>query len=234
MPRRPRSKTDREALVALYNATGAQNWTTNLNWLSDEPLREWYGVRTDDDGRVTYLSLARNNLSGEIPSELGNLVFMTSLQLQINRLEGEIPTELGNLAALKGLILWGNKLSGEIPGVGEPRNLSRLELMGNELSGEIPPELGNMASLGALILIDNRLSGEIPPELGNLANLWNVEIQGNQFRGCAPNNWQGQLDKFPPLAVCRNARELPRTQGCGHMVQTIDGWISSDDETTSC
>ena len=30
-------ETDREALVALYNATGGPNWTRNNNWLSDVP-----------------------------------------------------------------------------------------------------------------------------------------------------------------------------------------------------
>ena len=39
---------DREALVALYDATGGTNWTNNTNWLSNEPLSEWYGVETDE------------------------------------------------------------------------------------------------------------------------------------------------------------------------------------------
>ena len=46
------AETDREALVALYNATNGQNWFENDNWLSDAPLGEWKGVNTNDDGRV--------------------------------------------------------------------------------------------------------------------------------------------------------------------------------------
>ena len=47
------AETDREALVALYNATNGENWRKNNdNWLSDAPLGEWYGVNTNDDGRV--------------------------------------------------------------------------------------------------------------------------------------------------------------------------------------
>ena len=42
---------DRSALVALYNATDGDNWTNNTNWLSDEPLGDWFGVTTDADGR---------------------------------------------------------------------------------------------------------------------------------------------------------------------------------------
>ena len=35
----------REALVALYNATGGPNWANSENWLTDAPLHDWYGVR---------------------------------------------------------------------------------------------------------------------------------------------------------------------------------------------
>ena len=34
-------ETDREALVALYNATGGENWVGSANWLSDAPLGKW-------------------------------------------------------------------------------------------------------------------------------------------------------------------------------------------------
>ena len=123
------AETDREALVALYNATDGPNWANNENWLSGAPIGEWYGVRTDDNGRVTWLFLYENRLSGEIPPELGNLANLETLGLSNNRLSGEIPPELGSLA-----------------------NLEDLSLSGNELSGEIPSELGNLANLEDLSL----------------------------------------------------------------------------------
>ena len=48
---------DRAALVALYNATDGDNWYLNTNWLSDEPIGNWYGVTINDDRRVSELSL---------------------------------------------------------------------------------------------------------------------------------------------------------------------------------
>ena len=45
------SEEDRAVLVELHNATDGANWTDNTNWLSDEPMRTWHGVTTDDDGR---------------------------------------------------------------------------------------------------------------------------------------------------------------------------------------
>ncbi len=87
-------KTDRKALVALYIATGGPNWDGNNNWLSDLPIGEWKGVKTDDNGRVTELNLRANQLTGEIPPELGNLANLINLDLERNQLTGEIPPEL--------------------------------------------------------------------------------------------------------------------------------------------
>ena len=64
---------DRAALVALYNATDGQNWTDNANWLSDQPLGDWFGITTDANGRVTELDLSDNSLAGGLPVELENL-----------------------------------------------------------------------------------------------------------------------------------------------------------------
>ena len=79
---------DREALVAFYNATNGPNWATNTNWLSDRPLGEWHGVTTDANGRVVKLELPENEMSGQIPPELGNLTNLTYIDLINNQLSG--------------------------------------------------------------------------------------------------------------------------------------------------
>ena len=178
---------DRAALVALYEATDGANWTSNDNWLSNRPIGEWYGVTTDRSGRVTELSLEINQLSGEIPAELGNLVNLELLSLSVNQLSGEIPAALGNLSNLEFLILAENRLSGEIPAaLGNLSNLEFLILAENRLSGEIPAALGNLASLGWLSLERNQLSGEIPAALGNLASLGWLSLERNQLSGEIP------------------------------------------------
>ncbi len=107
--------SDREALVALYNATDGANWTRKGNWLSDRPITEWYGVNTDAQGRVTFLSLTGNNLRGEIPSEVGSLTNLQTLSLHSNGLSGEIPAELGSLANLELVWLERNRFTGCLP-----------------------------------------------------------------------------------------------------------------------
>ena len=71
---------DRAALVALYNATGGPNWTNNDNWLSDAPIREWFGVGVDSHERVIYLYLGGLELTGELPPELGYLGALEDLR----------------------------------------------------------------------------------------------------------------------------------------------------------
>ena len=73
--------SDRATLVALYNTTNGLNWANKTHWLSDRPLGEWYGVTTDASGRVTELILSDNQLSGRIPTGLGNLANLRMLSV---------------------------------------------------------------------------------------------------------------------------------------------------------
>ena len=173
---------DREALVALYNATGGANWTNNDGWLTNAPIGQWHGTTTDASGRVTRLDLADNQLTGSIPDELGSLSSLEVLDLNDNQLTGEIPPELGSLSNLTHLYLHDNQLSGEIPaGLGNLSSLEWLWLQRNQLSG-VPPELGSLSNLENLDLSDNQLSG-VPSELGSLSNLENLDLSDNQLSG---------------------------------------------------
>ena len=209
------SAEDRAVLVELYNATDGANWADNTNWLSDEPMREWHGVTTDDEGRVAVLFLSSNQLTGEIPRELGNLSSLTQLSLSINQLTGEIPTELGNLSSLTRLSLSINQLTGEIPTeLGNLSSLTRLSLSSNQLTGEIPTELGNLSNLRTLILSGNQLSGEIPTELGNLSNLSGLFLNHNQLTGEIPTEL-GSLSNLTTLSLNDNrlTGEIPTELG---------------------
>ena len=162
----PSSRTA-AALIALYHAAGGPNWTRNDNWLSGAPIGDWFGVTTDDTGRVTRLEISGNQLIGEIPSELGSLSNLRALYLSDNQLTGEIPEELTNLSSLESLHLGSNQLVWEIPvRLGNLFDLRVLDLGINRLSGEIPEELGDLSNLEELVLSDNQLRGNIPGEAG--------------------------------------------------------------------
>ena len=102
-----RLEGERDVLVALYNATGGSEWWDNTNWLSNNPVGDWFGVTTDQNGFISELSLYENQLAGTVPSQLGNLPDLKKLSLFGNRLTGCIPkglqsqltdVNLGNLA----------------------------------------------------------------------------------------------------------------------------------------
>ena len=154
------------ALVDLYNRTGGNAWGNNDGWL-DGQASNWDGVYVEGvqcdsngnvvvQGHVTSVGRNYNQLSGTIPSSLGNLANLQYLDLGINQLSGTIPSSLGN--------------SG---------NLQYLDLRINQLSGTIPSSLGNLANLQYLYLYDNQLSGTIPSSLTNLANLSYLAIETN-------------------------------------------------------
>ena len=204
------SASDRAVLVALYDATDGANWENNTNWLSNAPMGEWYRVTTDGHGRVTQLYLGGNQLTGEIPAELGDLTNLQGLYLSNNQLTGEIPAELGRLTNLIDLSLHVNQLTGEIPaGLGAIPNLEELRLNDNQLTGEIPPELASLARLLLLGLSFNQLTGEIPPDFANLPVLMKVLNLGtNQLTGEIPPEL-GSLDSLEKLLLGGN-----RFTGC--------------------
>ena len=204
--------TEREILSSLYWSMGGPSWANNERWLSDSPLSTWYGVETDNTGRVVALRLRYNNLFGELPAETGQLTALRILYLGSNRLLGSIPRELGDLEQLERLSLGANQFSGEIPAelgrlaqlqhldlhylrsltgpipanLGDLSNLIYLGLSQSQVTGHIPTQLGALTKLENLDLQDNELTGPIPPELGKLTNLVSMNLAGNQVSGSIP------------------------------------------------
>ena len=209
--------SDREVLEILYEETGGTNWTNSESWLTDAPLRDWYGVRVDGESRVTHLFLQKNNLRGPVPPELSSLSSLEVLRLQRNALDGPIPPELGHLSNLIELSLSSNQLSGPIPlELGDLSNLIQLSLTSNQLSGPIPLELGDLSNLTILALGANTLEGRIPPELGRLLNLERFLLWGNNLEGPIPPEL-GNLSRTWILSVSANNLSGPIPPELGNL-----------------
>ncbi|KAK1565249.1 hypothetical protein Q3G72_022473 [Acer saccharum] len=102
----------------------------------------WKGIESEYKstlGLVKSIVFSSNNLSGEIPKEITNLIGLISLNLSRNNLTGKIPPKIGQLNWLNSLDLSRNLLTGEIL-----ESFSQLNLLGvlnlsyNNLSGNIP------------------------------------------------------------------------------------------------
>ena len=136
---------------------------------------------------TTWLGRINEGLTGEIPSEIGQLTNLVTLKLQYNELTGSIPPEIGNLTNLVKLDLRYNNLSGSIPTeVWSLTSLLELRIQKNQLSGTIPSAIGNLTELTHLYLYGNQFTGSIPAEIGNLINLWKLHLNNNQFTGLIP------------------------------------------------
>ena len=93
--------------------------------------------------KLEYLNLGDTpKLSGQIPSELGLLNFLTGLRFSASGVSGTLPSEIALLTDLEWLSLWNTKVTGTMPselswwGIGaESRTV---ELEGTQLSGTIP------------------------------------------------------------------------------------------------
>lgn len=176
-------QSDYEALVALYNATDGDNWHNNSNWdiTNNTVDNNWYGLEVTDQ-RVVKITLLQNNLTGQLPPEIGNLTALEQLLLSANNLTGSIPPEIGNLTELELLYLSVNELTGEVPAeLGNLTSLTSLYLNNNSFTGAIPPELGNLTALEEAYLLACGFTGDIPVFFKDLPDLTTLFIGANPF-----------------------------------------------------
>ena len=227
----PIPSPDRDALIALYHATGGSGWKNNRNWLSDQVVGHWRGVTTDVDGRISKLILRNNLMSGSLPPEIGQLSALQHLDLQGNLLSGSLPPEIGQLSALQQLHLPDNLLDEPIPAeIGQLSALQYLTLEGNRISGSIPVEIGQLANLDTLRLGENHLTGEIPPSIGQLTRLKFFELHHNSLTGSIPPEL-GNLNELVRLTLSWNALtgEIPPEIGQLTKLETL--WLFNNDLT---
>lgn len=88
---------------------------------------------------MSELDLSSNQLTGEIPHQIGDLHYLHSLNLSHNHLSGPIPESFQKLQSIEGLDLSYNNLSGQIPI--QLQDLNSLEVFNvsyNNLSGKAP------------------------------------------------------------------------------------------------
>ncbi|XP_071709554.1 uncharacterized protein [Rutidosis leptorrhynchoides] len=166
--------------------------------------------------QLEYLVVRGNMLSGNIPSEIGNLVGLFTLDLSRNQFTGKIPYVISNLQNLQYLGLDQNQLSGWIPdAIGNLSVLNTLYLDTNALEGHIPSLLGRCRRLSELTIYDNKLSGSIPREILQLSSLtFTLDLFNNNLSGSVPAE-VGDLNMLSYLDLSDNrlSGNIPSTLG---------------------
>ncbi len=166
---------ERTVLTTLFDATGGEDWKTSDGWLSDSPLDQWQRVTTDEDGRVTDLDLGSNQLSGEIPAELGNIPRLKLLYLNDNNLTGPLPQGLTRLSGLESFRFHNN--SGLCAPIDEAFQ-TWLQGIALVIGSSCAPE-DSLEDREVLVRLYNALDGE---NWNNNAN-WLTELPIRQWHG---------------------------------------------------
>ncbi|KAG8369430.1 hypothetical protein BUALT_Bualt14G0012900 [Buddleja alternifolia] len=139
---------------------------------------------------LTRVDLSDNNLDGSIPLGIGKLSNVHELNLGANKFRDVIPSSMGNLTLLNILYLDINNFSGSIPrSLSNCTNLLELRLSSNNLNGLIPQEIMRLSSISiSLNLSSNSFMGSIPLEVGTLINLENLDLSNNRLSGLIPSS----------------------------------------------
>eukprot|EP01125_Pyxidicula_operculata_P010759 TRINITY_DN3539_c1_g4_i4.p1 TRINITY_DN3539_c1_g4~~TRINITY_DN3539_c1_g4_i4.p1 ORF type:complete len:324 (+),score=72.80 TRINITY_DN3539_c1_g4_i4:613-1584(+) len=113
---------------------------------------------TDDDDHLTFSHWNMNHLNGSIPDSF-NSSTLYNILLGDNNLTGSIPSSLGNLQSLRNLILFNNNLSGDVPDILTAKSLSTFYVSGNDNIGCIKNDLIFNSSSCDFKLISNICNG---------------------------------------------------------------------------
>jgi hypothetical protein len=148
-----------EALVSLFNATGGQDWNTNVNWLTPSPAGNWYGVQVGS-GNVEEIALSTNLLDGVVPSSIGSLSSLKVLDFSNNlNLTGYLPNEITYLSLQ---VLYIDQTNLLIPDTGLFRDwlggIDMVRLPEREVQDVSEPSSFFMLCLGGFFLLRRRFS----------------------------------------------------------------------------
>ncbi|KAI7737558.1 LOW QUALITY PROTEIN: hypothetical protein M8C21_008861 [Ambrosia artemisiifolia] len=169
----------------------------------------WQGISCSGN-RVVGVSLANNNIAGNLFGNFSALTELAYLDLSSNSISGSLSADLGNCQKLKVLNLSHNMIDGELKLTGLD-SLEVLDLSVNRLSGEISvgfPMICN--SLVVANLSANNFTGEIGRSIDGCMKLEYMDLSTNFLTG---NLWFG-FHVFKEFTVCEN-----------RLNNTLPGWI---------
>ncbi|KAJ8604712.1 hypothetical protein CTAYLR_006554 [Chrysophaeum taylorii] len=150
---------------------------------------------TDSLSLLKTLSIARNRLTGEVPTcFFTNLPELSTLDLSRNALEATIPMEVNEARKLTALYLERSGIRGTLYHITNLSSMSNLDLSHNFIEGNIRKEfLSAMPRLYHVDLSWNELNGTLPTIDSN-PTLRLVDLSHNMFDGTIS-------DQFVPFAA---------------------------------
>ncbi|XP_047319242.1 polygalacturonase inhibitor-like [Impatiens glandulifera] len=195
---------DKKVLLTIKTALG--NPYHLASWDPKTDCCDWYCLECHRKTyRVIALTIFDGELSGQIPSAVGDLPYLKTLLFhKLPNFVGTIPQTVTKLTRLKSLEVSSTNISGPIPDfLSQLKNLRSLDLSFNKLTGSIPPSLSELPNLTNLRLDRNRLTGSIPDSFGNFkAKVPSLYLSHNQLTGYVPKSLG--FKRFRNLDFSRN------------------------------
>jgi hypothetical protein len=132
--------------------------------------------------------LNRNQLTGPIPTEIGNLKGVKEVLMGNNDFTGGLPEEISQWTLLETLQIPRNpRLGGRFPdSFWNLTTPSWIDIRGCNMTGSIGEGVAGMNNLAVLRLSKNRLTGVLPMGLATSDILQELWINGNDFTGPPP------------------------------------------------
>lgn len=138
-------RSERSILESFYKALDGDKWEHKENWLSDKPLNEWYGITTDEEGKVVKIQLS-DTMMGKVPV---NLKYLKKLQsLHLDCMAGGIRLEVNNYPSLKELELSGNVEKVSVENCSELEKLSLTSRYFDAFHVDSCPKLSSLELIG--------------------------------------------------------------------------------------
>lgn len=181
-------RSERSILESFYKALDGDKWEHKENWLSDKPLNEWYGITTDEKGKVVKIQLS-DTMTGKVPA---NLKHLKKLQyLHLNCITGGISLEVNKYPSLKEL-----RLNGYIDWLKVCNsNVEYIELKTSFTNSLIIKHCNNLKKVFTKL--------HYAPDILDIdccPNLSSVELEGNRYN--PPIDLKLNLPSLTRLTIC--------------------------------
>lgn len=167
--------------INASSVTGLGNWpAVSVLDLSGNELTVFPAGMFSDTPNLTSLNVSFNNISGAVPSVLGQSTRLRTLNISSNPITS-IPTEIGSLPALITLIANSTNLSVLPAEIASLPALRTLQATGNNFNdADIPSAIWGMSTLTTLSLSNNNLSA-IPSQIGTATAITRLLLGSNNI-----------------------------------------------------